>query len=1174
MGDKIQLKTEQKNIFLPDEILANVPDGLAPFILAQLAMEQIKRDNSSKVALIYIARDGERLLRMEQILCQLMPKQKIITIPAWDCLPYDRASPNAVSLATRMSALSTLINEKTKNAIVLSTVNVLIQKLVPRQFVAKMSLSLKIGEVIDSQQIIDWANMNGYLRVPIVREGGEYSVRGGLIDIFLAGHKRPVRLDFFGTQLESIRIFDPKTQRTLKGQDFIELTPISEVCLTEETIRNFRREFSKNFNINRNKQPLFQAISSGQRYMGMEHWLPFFYDKLDRLVDYCGMAPFVLDEQSENAFYARKEQIIDYYRARKNAQSGDDKFENIYQPINPELLYEIHSSRREIFADNKIIALSPFLISSDNIKVKNIGGSIAPSFQKMREGGRANIFHSVAKLAQSEAKRGKKLIICCWSKGSRERMAQILSDYGLKTYLASNWHMARKVNLGVVALLLLPLESGYRHKNILVLSEQDILGERFIRPSKRNKANNALTEISALAKNDIVVHIDHGIGRFIGLKAIEVGGAPHDCVEIEYARNDRLYLPVENIDLLSRYGSEQANIELDRLGGAAWQAKKAKLKKRIRDMAEQLIRIAAEREMSKAQPIEYNEAIYEEFISRFAFDETEDQLQAIEDVISDLTSGKIMDRLICGDVGFGKTEIALRAAFLVALSGQQVAIIVPTTLLARQHYKTFKERFAGLPVKIEQASRLVGAKKLKQVREGIANGTIDIVIGTHALLSKSVKFFSLGLMVVDEEQHFGVAHKERLKELRSNVHVLTLSATPIPRTLQLALSGVRSLSLLASPPLDRLAVRTFIMPFDEISIREALLREKYRSGQSFYVVPRISDQQQIAKFLREQVPEVSFIIANGQMPPNQLDDIMNGFYDGKYDVLLTTSIVESGLDIPNANSLIVHRADKFGLAQLYQIRGRIGRSKIRAYAIFTYPGDRKLTEKAQKRLEILQSLEHLGAGFELASHDLDIRGAGNLLGDEQSGHIKEVGFELYQSMLEEAVMAMKKGKVEVDEGKDNSHWSPQISLGLPVMIPDDYVADLPVRMQLYRRLGELEGSEQIDEFGAELIDRFGPLPDEVKSLLKIVLIKSICRKANIEKIEAGPKGAIISLRNNEFPNPAGLVDLIADSSQMVRLRADQKIVFTREWPKAEDRLVGVRAIVAKLEKIARKEKIY
>ena len=663
-----------------------------------------------------------------------------------------------------------------------------------------------------------------------------------------------------------------------------------------------------------------------------------------------------------------------------------------------------------------------------------------------------------------------------------------------------------------------------------------------------------------------MVHAEHGIGRFVGLQTIQAAGAPHACLELHYADAAKLFLPVENIELLSRYGSDAAEATLDRLGGVAWQMRKAKLKKRLLDMADGLIRIAAERYMRTAPVLTVPEGLYDEFAARFPYDETEDQQAAIDAVLDDLSSARPMDRLVCGDVGFGKTEVALRAAFVAAMNGVQVAIVVPTTLLSRQHTRTFEERMRGFPIRIRQASRLVGSRELAQTRKEITEGRADIVIGTHALLAKGVKFANLGLLIIDEEQHFGVKHKERLKELKSDVHVLTLSATPIPRTLQLAMSGVRELSLITTAPIDRMAVRTFISPYDPLIIRETLLREHYRGGQSFYVCPRISDLADVRAFLESDVPEVKVAVAHGQMPPSELDDIMNAFYDGKYDVLLSTTIVESGLDVPTSNTLVVHRSDMFGLAQLYQLRGRVGRSRVRAYALLTLPVNRLLTKTAERRLKVLQSLDNLGAGFQLASHDLDIRGAGNLLGEEQSGHIREVGYELYQHMLEEAIAELKGTEELIDTG-----WSPQIMIGTPIMIPDDYVPDLDLRLSLYRRLGDLSALEEIDAFGAELIDRFGKLPQEVEHLLKVIYIKSLCRMANVEKLEAGPKGLVVHFRNSEFPNPPGLVAYIAGQGDNARLRPDQSVVFRRNLGEEGKRLNGAAVLMTKLSEIAKTE---
>ncbi|WP_286799912.1 transcription-repair coupling factor, partial [Oceanicaulis sp. UBA2681] len=585
------------------------------------------------------------------------------------------------------------------------------------------------------------------------------------------------------------------------------------------------------------------------------------------------------------------------------------------------------------------------------------------------------------------------------------------------------------------------------------------------------------------------------------------------------------------------------------------------------DMADQLIKIAATRNARDAEVLTPPSGLYDEFAARFPYVETDDQLHAIDDVFSDFARGRPMDRLICGDVGFGKTEVALRAAFVAAMSGRQVAIVAPTTLLARQHFKTFEERFKGWPVKVRQLSRLVPAKQATATRKELAEGTCEIVIGTHALLAKTVKFADLGLLVIDEEQRFGVKHKERLKELKSDVHVLTLTATPIPRTLQLSMAGIRDLSIIATPPVDRLAVRTYVTPFDSVTVREALLRERYRGGQSYYVAPRITDLDEISRFLREQVPEVSFVVAHGQMSGSQLEDIMTAFYEGRYDVLVSTTIVESGIDIPTANTMIIHRADMFGLAPLYQLRGRVGRAKARAYAYLTTPANQKLTATADKRLKVLQSLDSLGAGFTLASHDLDLRGGGNLLGEEQSGHIKDVGVELYQSMLEEAVASL-----QGDSSLEERDWSPAINVGAAVLIPEEYVPDLDVRMALYRRLSSLDTKQEREGFAAELIDRFGKLPDEVESLLQVVALKALCKRANVAKLDAGPKGAVATFREHGFGDPAALIELMTKRPADYKLRPDNTLVLKGDFPDPMDRLKGALRLLAPVADAARRAK--
>ncbi len=777
----------------------------------------------------------------------------------------------------------------------------------------------------------------------------------------------------------------------------------------------------------------------------------------------------------------------------------------------------------------------------------------------------ANVFDAAVGHIRRLIAEPRRVIVAAWTAGARERLIALFADHGLKD--------ARKVETfadvlalppGAAAFAVLGVEDGFETPDFAVISEQDLLGDRLARAKRRQRrATDVLTEATSLSVGDLVVHADHGIGRFAGLKTITALGAPHDCLELNYAGGDKLFLPVENIELLTRYGADESDAQIDRLGGVAWQSRKARLKKRLREIANELIKIAAIRSLREAPALSPPAGVFDEFVARFPYEETEDQALSIDAVLADLGSGRPMDRLVCGDVGFGKTEVAMRAAFVAAMNGLQVAVVVPTTLLARQHMRSFSDRFQGLPIRIAMASRMVPAKELAAVKAGLKSGDVDIIIGTHALLGKSIDFARLGLLVVDEEQHFGVTHKERLKKMREDIHVLTLSATPIPRTLQLALTGVRELSLIATPPIDRLAVRTFIAPFDPVVLKEALRRERFRGGQTFYVAPRIADLDDVAEFLREAVPDLTFARATGQMAPRELEDTMTAFYEGKFDILLSTAIVESGLDVPNANTLIVHRADMFGLAQLYQLRGRVGRSKTRAYAYLTTPPGQNLTEGAEKRLKVLHSLDTLGAGFSLASHDLDIRGAGNLLGEEQSGHIREVGFELYQSMLEEAVVAMKGGDLDAPD-----RWSPEIQMGAAIMIPEAYVSDLQLRLGLYRRLSTLEKRSEIDAFAAELVDRFGPLPEEVSHLLDVLEIKGLCRTAGIAKVDAGPKGAVISLYKNMFSNPEGLVAFVQSSRGGLKVQPDQRLVWRGDWDLPEARLKGVRTLVQKFASIA------
>ena len=1148
-------------------LIAGVPEGLDARVLSDITKAAASGDQPGLH--LHVVRDDRRLEELAAALAFFAPDLAIIQFPSWDTVPYDRTSPNAEIVSRRLTALGKLaIGGRKKPTLVLTTVNAILQRVPPRSFIRGAFKSIAPGQRLDPADLVRRLESYGFERSSTVMEPGEYAQRGGIVDLFPPGRVTPLRLDFFGDTLESIKGFDAETQRSQKPVAKFALIPVSEIAFGDAATALFRTRYVELFGGNTSDDPLYESVSSGRRYQGQEHWLPLFHPALETLFDYTIGAGISFDHMADEAVEQRFQQIKEHYEARVDGLEGQRFGAPPYKPVPPDWMFLDGKAWRDALTARAVSRLTPF----DDPHATNVyamRGKRGRTFAAERADPDANVFDAVVAHIRRVLDEPRRVILATWTTGSRERLMGLLADHGLKDmYKVENFAEAQALPKGVAALAVLGLEEGFETPDFALIAEQDILGDRLVRQRKRaRRAADVLTEATSLSVGDLVVHADHGIGRFFGLQTITALGAPHDCLELHYAGGDKLFLPVENIELLSRYGADESDGQLDRLGGVAWQSRKARLKKRLREIANELIKIAAMRALREAPVLVPPAGAYEEFVARFPYEETEDQAASIEAVLGDLASGRPMDRLVCGDVGFGKTEVALRAAFTAALNGLQVAIVVPTTLLARQHFKSFSERFRGLPVRVAQASRMVGTKELADVKAGLKSGDIDIVVGTHALLGKSVEFARLGLLVIDEEQHFGVNHKERLKKMRDDVHVLTLSATPIPRTLQLALTGVRELSLIATAPVDRLAVRTYISPFDPVILKEALRRERFRGGQAFYVAPRISDLDEVAEFLREAVPDLAFARAMGQMTPTELEDVMTAFYEGKYDILLSTAIVESGLDVPNANTLIVHRGDMFGLAQLYQLRGRVGRSKTRAYAYITTPPGQKLTEGADKRLKVLQSLDTLGAGFSLASHDLDIRGAGNLLGEEQSGHIREVGFELYQSMLEEAVAAMKGGELEADD-----KWSPEIALGTAIMIPETYVTDLQLRLGLYRRLSGLEKRQDIDAFGAELVDRFGVLPPEVEHLLDVMEIKGLCRAAGLAKVDAGPKGALITLHKARFANPEGLVAFVQSSRGQLKVQPDQRLVYRADWDLPEARLKGVRSLVQQFVDIASKQR--
>ena len=1131
-----------------------VPDGVS-----MLAMRGWLAEGR---CLVYVARDDARMMAMRDAVAQLSPSVPVHVFPAWDCLPYDRLSPQNALVGQRVETLAHLAEGADTGegaALLVTTVNALLQRVPAAGYFADRSLTLTLGDATGPARLAEFLSGQGYLRTDTVRETGEFALRGGILDIFPPGQQAPVRLDFFGDELETLRSFDAATQRGGETMQQLVLRPVAEFQLDDAAVERFRTGYRAAFGALASRDALYESVSAGRMHPGAEHWLPLFHESLARLTDYCPHWQLVLDHEADAAMAARLTQIGDFFAARRD--SADEDGSMAYRPLPQDRLYLDAGELDGVLAS--AARLMPYAAppeSTGNDANGNDAGGRAGVVLTNSQTSQSVMAEIASLIAEERKAQRRTVVIAGAGAGAMARLDELATAH-IGTEIRHPDSLDDLV-AGAVHLIDWQLEAGFQTDRLLVITETDIFGQRLSRPrARRGRGEDFLREVSALEEGDLVVHAEHGIGRYEGLVIIDSSGGPHDCLQIVYAGGDKLYLPVENIEMLSRYGSAGTDAQLDRLGGAAWQARVARIKGRVRIMAEQLINIAAQRQTAQAEPLQPEAGSYTEFCARFGFVETDDQLGAIEDVVGDLASGRATDRLICGDVGFGKTEVALRAAFIAAMAGYQVALVAPTTLLARQHGRLFAERFAGFPVKIGVLSRMTSSGDAKQIRADIASGDVQIAIGTHALLAKSLSFNHLGLLIVDEEQHFGVGQKERLKELRGDIHVLTLSATPIPRTLQMALSGVREMSLIATPPVDRLAVRTFVGPWDGVVLREAIKREMFRGGQVFCVCPRIEDLQRVYDRLTALVPDARILSAHGRMPAAELDTVMTQFADGDADILLSTNIVESGIDIPTANTMIIHRSDMFGLSQLYQLRGRVGRGRQRAYAYLTSDPNRLLTPHARRRLEVMQTLDTLGAGFTLASYDMDIRGAGNLLGDEQSGHVREVGVELYQEMLRQAVETARTGG---DADNAEPDWTPQLNLGLEVRIPEEYVTDLTVRLSLYRRIANLDIAAEADGLIAELVDRFGPLPDSVRNLLAVIELKQLCRRVGVERIDVGPKGLSLAFRNNEFSRPEQLVAWIAGKAGEVQLRADHKLVMQRAMPAADARPAVCKEIVQEL----------
>ncbi|MBH1989810.1 MAG: transcription-repair coupling factor [Alphaproteobacteria bacterium] len=1081
------------------------------------------------------------------------PNVKILTYPQWDTLPYAAASPSIGVQMQRQSVLDSIRSTVTP-LVILSTINAVIQK-VGSDTQQSSDIRIDTALPLDAEKLTHDLSAAGFARVDTVYQSGEFSVRGSVIDIFPSGHDLPYRIDSFGDEIESIHPFDPATQRRHKDVSLKQLVinTHQEILLPPERISTFKTNFVEYFGIE-GRGNFYSSIVDQTPVQGWEQLYPLFFKSTQSLFELFPNVTFLLPQKSLFSEYFND--LNESYSYRKQLWDNTRSKDQLLPPIQPDLMY-CTDFESNILRQSNTHIYSPYKQQDGlDYKIRPLDPLTAESV--------TDRFNQAIKMSQSSNVK----LVCALAEDQEIRYVQATHSTANERTLpvCKTWADVLATDMPVV-IWQQRLIHGFKLPHHHIVTSLEVFGERSAPSKKRRAVVNAediIAQATALNVGDLIVHRQHGIGRYLGLETIEVFTVTHDCLALEYSGQDKLFLPVENIELLSRYGSDQGSAHLDKLGGTSWQSRQLSVKKQLRDIAKYLMNIAAKRMLKTAPAIQVNDGAFEEFCRRFTFVETDDQERAIQDVVTDLSKGTPMDRLICGDVGFGKTEVALRAAFLAVQNGYQVGIVAPTTILARQHYHTFKKRFEGLGYRIEHISRLVSQSLVTKTKQATADGEVSILIGTHALLSDSVKFKNLGLLIVDEEQVFGVKQKEKIKELSSNIHVLTLSATPIPRTLQMSLLGIKEMSLIATPPVDRRAIQTTLCEEDPIVMHQAIKHEIDRGGQVFYVCPRITDLDTAYTSLKKAFPDLSIVVAHGQLKPTEIEERLMSFIEGKAHILLSTQIIESGIDIPNANTMIIYNAQLFGLAQLYQLRGRIGRSTRQAYAYLITPQGRMLKSTAVKRLQVMSTLDALGAGFTLASHDLDIRGAGNLLGEEQSGHIKDVGVELYQDMLKQAVNTLKKkGSIENDE---EDLWSPILSLGLSVGLPEAYIQDIETRMEIYRRLGALTNNDQVNDIKAELLDRFGRLPLEAENLIATIKIKILCRTANIQKAESGPNGVLFTFRNNQCGYVDNLLKLVQQNTAY-KLRPDLKLFYHWSFDDIPTRVRTVKMICKDLCKL-------
>lgn len=1116
-----------------------------------LAISEIAEQNQNLT--VVVTPDTRSAVRLSRILSELS-SQNVCLFPDWETLPYDTFSPHQEIISSRLSALFHLQNAK--KGIFLLPISTLMQRLCPPQYLQHNVLLIKKGDrlVIDKMRL--QLEAAGYRAVEQVLEHGEYAVRGALLDLFPMGSAVPFRLDFFDDEIDSIRTFDVDTQRTLDEINSINLLPAHEFPTDDKGIEFFRAQFRETFGeIRRDPEHIYQQISKGTLISGIEYWQPLFFSEMATLFDYLPEQTLFVDMENNQMQGER------FYQDAKQRYE-QRKVDPMRPLLSPEKLWlNVDEVNRRLKSYPRITFKAEKVRSS--VRQKNLPVAALPevTIQSQQK-------EQLGQLRQFIEHFKGNILFSVETEGRRETLLDLLSPLKLKPKQIQSLEQAENEKF---SLLVSSLEQGFiieQSLPVAIIGEANLLGERVQQRSRdKRKTINPDTLVRNLAELKIgqpVVHLDHGVGRYGGLVTLDTGGIKAEYLLLNYANESKLYVPVTSLHLISRYvGGSDESAPLHKLGNEAWAKSRQKAAEKIRDVAAELLDVYAQREAKKGFAFKYDREEFQQFAATFPFEETYDQEMAINAVISDMCQPKAMDRLVCGDVGFGKTEVAMRAAFLAVMNHKQVAVLVPTTLLAQQHYENFKDRFANLPVNVEVLSRFKTAKEQKQILENLAEGKVDILIGTHKLIQSDVKFSDLGLLIIDEEHRFGVGQKEKIKQLRANIDILTLTATPIPRTLNMAMNGIRDLSIISTPPARRLSIKTFVRQNDDLVVREAILREILRGGQVYYLHNDVASIENTAEKLTALVPEARVIVGHGQMRERELERVMSDFYHQRYNVLVCSTIIETGIDVPTANTIIIERADHFGLAQLHQLRGRVGRSHHQAYAYLLTPPPKMMTKDAERRLDALENLDNLGAGFILATHDLEIRGAGELLGNEQSGQIESIGFSLYMELLDAAVKALKEGREPSLE--ELTQQQADIELRVPALLPDDYLGDVNMRLSFYKRIAAAESKAELDELKVELIDRFGLLPDATKNLLQITELRLLVEPLNVVRIDAGTQGGFIEFSAKAQVNPDKFIQLIQKEPIVYRFDGPLKFKFMKDL---SDNKVRLEFVVDLLRTIA------